>query len=304
MTRRPDPGMAPGVGAADPATGAPPREAARHAGAPLYLAGTCLLDAPPLTVIDAAAHAGFAGVGLRLHPSPRLPYHPVVGNAALIGAIEAALAATGLRLLDALSFYLQPDFSLARMLPALELAARLRMPWLLAQGDDPEPARLATHFASFCAAAHQFGLGVALEFVPARPLATLHQALALLDSVQPAHAGILVDTLHLVRSGGDAAQLRQVAHSAPQRLAFAQLSDGMLGPGEDTLALGRQTAGVRALPGAGNLPLRALVAALPEGLPLSVEVLQPTSGPQASLTPRQWARLCLSTTRTLLDTPP
>jgi len=261
---------------------------------PLYLAQTTLLDAPPLVLIDAAACAGYAGVGLRLHASPNMPFHPVVGQPQLIRDIEYALGDTGLGVLDALSFYLQPDFTVDAVLPALELAARFGARFTLVQGDDPEPARLQEHFVMFCQAATHFGLGAALEFVPSRPLATLQHAVALLAATRQANARILVDTLHLVRSGGTAADLAAVD---PALLGYAQVSDGLLGPGEPDLSLlGRMPLGQRCLAGSGVLPLAEILGALPGNLPLSVEVLQPTTGADAALDARSWARLTRATT--------
>ena len=46
------------------------------------------MDAPPLDLIEAARDAGYDGLGLRLYPSPALPYHPVVGDAPLIRQMQ------------------------------------------------------------------------------------------------------------------------------------------------------------------------------------------------------------------------
>src|ERR1044071_6672573 len=56
----------------------------------LILAPTTLPDTPPVEYIEAAGVAGYDGVGLRLHRSPGLPFHPVVGNASLIRDIKKA----------------------------------------------------------------------------------------------------------------------------------------------------------------------------------------------------------------------
>lgn len=265
----------------------------------LYLAPTCLPDAAPLTLIDAAARTGYQGVGLRLHPSPNLPYHPVVGQAGLIRDIEHALRDSGLVVLDILAFYLQADFNRAAVLPALDLAARFGARHTLVQGDDTHWARLCDHFGEFCEAAAEFGLCAALEFVPSRPLATLTMAQQLLKDTQQANAAILVDALHLIRSGGSA---KDLAGIAPNLLPYAQISDGLFAPGEPDLSLlGRMPLGKRALPGDGCLPLREILAALPPDIPLSLEVTQPAVGNDAALTPPAWARRVLESTQALLQ---
>ena len=70
----------------------------------IALSPTTLPEAPPLEYLEAAAAAGYDGVGLRLARSPLFPFHPVVGNAVLIREMKRALASSGLAVLDILSF--------------------------------------------------------------------------------------------------------------------------------------------------------------------------------------------------------
>jgi len=58
---------------------------------PILLAPTTLPDTPPLEYIAAAAIAGYAGMALRVHASPGLPFHPLLGNPPLIRDIRHAL---------------------------------------------------------------------------------------------------------------------------------------------------------------------------------------------------------------------
>jgi sugar phosphate isomerase/epimerase len=248
----------------------------------LFLAPTTLRDAAPLEFLAAAAAAGYDGVGIRLHRSPNLPFHPVVGDAALVRAIDRSLADAGLAVLDVFTFYLQPATDVRDMVPALELGAALGARHAVIQGDDPEWPRLADNFAAFCDAAAGCRLGVAVEFMPARPLATLAAALRLAREAARANVSILVDPLHLARSGGTPADL---AGLDPALFPYAQISDGIAATAE------------RRMPGAGELPLGALLDALPAGLPLSVEVPDTDRG---DVPPAEWARMALTATRNLL----
>ena len=190
----------------------------------LFLAPTTLLDAAPLEFLAAAAEAGYDGVGVRLYRSPNLPFHPVVGDAALIRGIERALAGSRLAVLDIFTFYLQPQTDVRDFTPALELGAALGARYAVVQGDDPDWPRLARNFAAFCDDAARRGLVVAVEFMPARPLATLDLALRLLREAARPNVSILVDPLHLARSGGAPAAL---AGLDPALLPYAQFSDGI-----------------------------------------------------------------------------
>jgi len=67
----------------------------------LSLAHLTVLDADPLTLIDAAAAGRFDAIGLRIvPPMPTDQIVPVIGNERLIGEIERRLDATGVRVLD------------------------------------------------------------------------------------------------------------------------------------------------------------------------------------------------------------
>jgi sugar phosphate isomerase/epimerase len=80
---------------------------------------------------------------------------------------------------------------------------------------------------------------------------------------------VLIDALHLWRSGGTPAD---VAGLDPRRIsAYVQLCDAR-GPRPATGALRQEARGGRHYPGTGDIPLAQILDALPEGLPLAVEV--------------------------------
>ena len=80
--------------------------------------------------------------------------------------------------------------------------------------------------------------------------------------------GVLVDALHLARSGGTPAA---VAALPPERIAYMQLCDApaKAPPLED---LAHESRNYRLPPGEGELPLDELFDALPDDIPISVEV--------------------------------
>jgi sugar phosphate isomerase/epimerase len=80
---------------------------------------------------------------------------------------------------------------------------------------------------------------------------------------------ILVDSLHLQRSGGTPAE---VAALPGDLLPYAQLCDAPLEPimPDEAVALTEARTG-RLFPGDGQMPLHDLVQALPRGVALSVE---------------------------------
>jgi sugar phosphate isomerase/epimerase len=250
------------------------------------------MDARPLDLIEAARDADYDGLGLRLNPSPALPYHPVVGDAALIRQMKRMLGETKLGVLDVYTFYLEPATRLDDFTPALALGAELGAGYALVQGADPHWPRLLDNFAGFCERARRFGLTASLEFVPQRDLATLAQALQLISESGQPNAAMCVDPLHLARGGGTPDDLRTLDL---RLLPYIQFSDGVLAEGEPDLSLAKRIGvGERRLPGQGMLPLAHLLEVTPDNVPLSVEVPRPAG---ASMADAAWARTVIEETR-------
>jgi acyl-CoA reductase-like NAD-dependent aldehyde dehydrogenase len=86
----------------------------------------------------------------------------------------------------------------------------------------------------------------------------------------------------------------------PKRFPYAQMSDGILTAGEPNLELAKKLGlGERRMPGDGTLPLREIFAALPSGLPISVEVIMDRP---PEISPLMWATIALHRTRDFLKT--
>jgi sugar phosphate isomerase/epimerase len=261
----------------------------------LIIAPTTLQDTAPLDYIEATVAAGYDGIGLRVHRSPGLPFFPVVGDAPLIREMKSRIADAGLAVFDLYSFYLEPGTDVTTFAPAMELGASFSARYATVMGADTDWSRQRDNFAKTCDLAAQFGLTCSVEFAVIRPLATLPQTMRLITEAKR-DAVICIDPLHLARSGGSPADVTALD---PKYVPYAQISDGILDPGEPDPALfGKLGLGQRAMPGEGMLPLRELLAALPKDTPLSVElphVLAP-----AGASARDWAKITADRTRAYL----
>ncbi len=228
---------------------------------------------------------------------PACRFIPVVGDAALIRDMKGRIADAGLKVFDLYSFYLEPETDVASFAPAMELGASFGAKYATVMGADTEWSRQRDNFAKTCDLAAQFGLTCSLEFAVIRPLATLPQTLRLIEEAER-EAVICIDPLHLARSGGDPADVEALD---PQFFPYAQISDGVLEPGEPNPDLfGKLGMGTRLMPGEGTLPLRELLAALPKDVPLSVEL--PHALAPAGTSARGWAKTTLEKTREFLAT--
>ncbi len=220
----------------------------------LSLAYLTVDGAVPVEHIEAAAAGGFDAAGLR------------------IVEINRARERTGIGVLDIEVFTLNADTDVARFVPALETSAEIGASFVQAVSEDPDQQRAADRLAMLCDAAAGFGLRVALEFMRFRQLQTIEAAAALVSAAGRSNAGVLVDALHLSRSGGSPAA---VAALPRERIAYMQLCDAPAkAPPIEELA--REARNDRLLPGEGALWLDELLDALPDNIPISVEVPRST----------------------------
>ena len=235
----------------------------------LSLCPLTIIRATHREMIEAAAAGGFDAVGLRLiAPRPGDPVHPLVGDALAIKEIRSLMADQGIRLFDIESLWLSPATEPAAIRPALEACAALGGRYLLVAGNDPEFGRMVENFAAIAALAAEYGIGAGVEPTSFLAINTLAHAGELLRQAAAENTGIILDPLHLFRVGETVAS---IAALDPRLIAYAQICDAReIAP--DTPA-GRmaEARGDRLLPGEGSLPLAAMFAALPAGLPLGVE---------------------------------
>ena len=107
-----------------------------------------------------------------------------------------------------------------------------------------------------------------MEFMAFQPMSTLCDAVRICERVGHANARILIDTLHLDRSGGTAEDLADVDLSL---VGYVHICDAVAERPTDTAAMLDEARSARLYPGDGALPLRAMLDALPNGMPISLE---------------------------------
>jgi sugar phosphate isomerase/epimerase len=253
------------------------------------LAAGTILDVDPPTAVDVAAAAGFAAVGVW--------YDPRSWTAATTAAVADRLDATGLVALDVEPVILGREVDAGDAL--VDTAAELGARHVLVASGSLERAAVVERFAALCDRADPAGVAVVLEFLPIFTVGRLADAVGIVEEVGAPNGAVLVDTLHLSRSGGDADDLRTI----PARLLpYLQLADAPAEPPARTPeALREEALHGRLLPGDGDLPLVATLLAVPD-VPLSVE-LRSRSLMSSYPDPVERARAVLAATERLLGGP-
>ena len=262
---------------------------------PLSLAHLSELDVPPLELVELAARAGFASIGLRTSRSSaggvEYPLHSVDEQAEM----RRRLAANGIKVLELEVVPLSGATRLADYKPMLEVGAAIGASRLTVVGDSADFAAVADKLAEMAELALPYGIAVDLEFMPFRPVQTFAHAVDVLERADHSNAHILIDALHVFRSGSS---LDEIARVDPAMLGPIQLCDAPATPPPAAeLIIEARTR--RLLPGEGELPLSALIDALPGDIQFGVEV--PLAGRRPDLDPGARLALLLSATREFLQ---
>ncbi|GIX31262.1 MAG: xylose isomerase [Porticoccaceae bacterium] len=132
-------------------------------------------------------------------------------------------------------------------------------------GRHPREA-LVEGFAAFCEQARPLGVRVDLEFIPFWAVPDLTAAVEIVSASGAANAGVLLDSWHFFRGGGDPGELAALPAG---RVTAVQLADAPPAPPVD---LWWECLHGRLPPGEGGLPLDRLRPALAGALDLGVEV--------------------------------
>ena len=139
--------------------------------------------------------------------------------------------------------------------PVLAFSARLGARFIVCPVEDRDLAQRRDTFARLCDAADRHGLAALAEFNPYSGCPDLAGAVALVESVWRGNAGLVIDALHLSRSGGSPRDLRAVN---PALLRLVHFCDApAFTPGTKSAdELRKESRTARLLPGEGELWLR------------------------------------------------
>jgi sugar phosphate isomerase/epimerase len=246
-----------------------------------------LFELTPPELVAVAAASGFSHVGLRLHPAapPGERQHPMLGDSPMRRETLARMKDTGVAVLDFGVFRLKQGVNLAGFEPVLESAAVLGAREAVVNGDEPDPNRLADLLHRLCELGRRYDIRMNLEPTPWTGIATLGAALAVIRACGQPDARLMVDTLHVDRSGGTLADLAAVPHAL---LDYVQVCDAVGPRPADFESMIYQARNERAFPGEGSLDLVGMLSALPVGVALSLEA--PVKSLAERLSPLERAR--------------
>jgi len=269
------------------------------------LAGQVLPHEPPLVSpvpltarIDAAAHAGFAGMGFN--------FDDVAANRDRHGdaALRRMFADAGMcwieleALIDWFADGERRAVSDAQRRIALDQARAIGAFQIKIAGDmagDWPLDLMAEAFSALCDEAAQDGIRVTIELLPISNLPSIARGLAVVGAAGHPNGGLMFDAWH-VRRGHIA--LADIAALPPGICTGVELDDGPADPVVDDLYT--EMIDCRRLPGDGDFDLVGLVAATRAAGyhgPYGVEILSPA---QRAMTPLDAARRAFDSSSAIL----
>jgi sugar phosphate isomerase/epimerase len=226
---------------------------------------------PPVQYVDLAADMGCAHISIGLSPIDINP-HGYAGfnlkdDAALRRETKAALRHRGVSISLAEGLTVRPGVDARKRAAEFDAFADLGAARVNMVSLDPDLGRTVEQFAITAEMAAERDMQSTTEFAPGLTVPDLSTALEVLRLVGRADFRLLIDTMHLIRSGGGPADLRSLD---PDLIGYVQLCDA---PRVSTFATYMQEAMTeRRIPGQGELPLLEILKAVPRDTIVSLEV--------------------------------
>lgn len=237
-----------------------------------------VMGMPPVELVKLAAANGCSGISGALGPMPMAmfgypefnlyPAWSLEDDAALRREMKAALRDTGVVIELGEGFRVRPDGDVRDRAAGLDLMAELGAVRINAVSMEPSLERTYDQLGHLADMVIARDMQFTIEFAPMNTINTLQSALGAIAHVGQGRCKVLVDAMHLFRSGGT---IDDVKALDPALIGYAQICDAPMVAAEGVTYFMEATCG-RMVPGTGEFPLREWIAALPADLPIGIEV--------------------------------
>ncbi|MFT7246135.1 MAG: sugar phosphate isomerase/epimerase [Candidatus Azotimanducaceae bacterium] len=227
------------------------------------LAAGVVQEFPPEQVVYAAAKAGFTAVGIWCDLA--------TWTSERTAKVKQALLETGITALDIEVVWFRPGEALVEHDRVIEIAKAISAKNILCVSSETDIEETKKRFRHLCEQTTGSDIRVVLEFLAITEIDSLAKALEVVTEVGHPHGGILIDSLHLQRTGSTP---QDVADIQPETLLpYLQICDASLTLADQSYAGVLEDAiHLRSLPGEGELPLEDLLRAVAPNLPISLEI--------------------------------
>jgi sugar phosphate isomerase/epimerase len=206
---------------------------------------------------------GLASIGENLSNSPQW----TLRDASLRRETAKALGDCGVKIALGEGLIILPGMPAADYAADLDAMAEIGAVRISTLSIDPDRARSLDQIAELAIMAEARGIATVIEFVPIFTISTLDEAVAAVRHVGADKAKILVDTMHVGRSGATAQDLAALEEGMVGNI---QLCDVPMRSNFETYS--EEAMFERMVPGEGELPLLDYLQVLPRDVPIGLEL--------------------------------
>ena len=253
---------------------------------------------PPPQYVNLAADLGCANISIGLRPIDYNPHgypkYSLTDDAALRRETIAVMRDRGVSISLGEGFTIRPGVDITARAADLDVMCELGATRINSVSMDPDRSRSFDQFAQLAEMASAAGVEATVELSPGLTIGDLPTALAVVRHVGRPNFRLLIDTMHLIRSGASAADLAAID---PNLIGYAQISDAPLKPAIPNYM--EEAMFERMTPGTGELPLLDILSVLPSRLVLGIETPMRRQA-EAGVGPRERLAPCVAAIRNLL----
>jgi sugar phosphate isomerase/epimerase len=250
-----------------------------------------LPDVPPVELVRIAGETGYGAISLWVQPP--VMFEAMLATPAMAADLAQALADHSVKVGNLEVFNLNTDDPIAEYEPAIDLGAGLGAATATAIDFGQPRSDIAERFAAFHALCAGHGIRALVEPISMGNVRTPQDGIDLIRAAG-VDAKLVVDCLHLVRTGCTADELPVIANY----VGHVQICDGPATISDEELGL--EATANRLYPGEGDFPLVDILAAIPASATLGLEVPN-VARLERGVAPRDRAREAFSAAQTVLD---
>jgi len=253
---------------------------------------------PPVALVTLAADLGCAHISTGLtsfgYNPQNYPTFSLLEDSALKREMIAAMRDRGVAISLGEGLTIRPGVDILARQPEFDVMCELGAVRINAVSMDPDMSRTLDQFGRMAEMAGAAGVEATVELSPGLTIGDLETAVAAVRHVGRPNFKLLIDTMHLIRSGSSAADLAMID---PALIGYAQIADAPLQPSLPNYM--EEACFERRAIGAGELPLLDILKVLPRHVTIGIETPM-RSQAEAGIGPRERLAPCVEATRNLL----
>jgi sugar phosphate isomerase/epimerase len=230
-----------------------------------------VLGCPPVEFVHLAADLGCRYISTALSGRPLkslgYPAFSLKDDVTLRRRVLAAMDERGVGISLGEGMVIAPDADVSGLASDLDVMAELGAAQINTLSFERDRNRTFDQLATLTEMAAERGMGTTIELAPGVTIGDPDALRAAIEHVGRPDLRLALDTMHWVRAGFGAGELRELG---PEKIGYLQLSDTTLKPRLKSYL--EEAMYERMAPGDGELPLAEILAAVPADVVVGLEI--------------------------------